>query len=157
MSPKPVKRTFAELDPEGVAASKLIALGVQLSIFFAAASVITYVLEDRLDLVFAIISAVLFAAGILLLSLGFWNGIQRSRLDDVTLTGLLAIDKTHVPAAARNKLWAAIVIQVAVAILFASLRPFTRQAFGLLVPTLGLGIATLWGSRFAAFHERDER
>jgi hypothetical protein len=157
MNSKPPTRTFAELDPEGRAASKLSAFALQVSMFFAAASILTYLLDDRLDLPFAIISAALFGGGILLLSLGFWNGIQRSRVDDVTLTGLLAIDKTHVPASARNKLWGAIVIQVVVSVLFASLRPFTQQAFGLLVPTVGLGIATLWGSRFAAFHDRGER
>jgi len=66
----------------------------------------------------------------------------------------MAIDQSHVPQSARNRLWLALLLQVGVAVLFASLRPFTQQAFGLLVPVLGLGVASLWGSRFAAFHPR---
>lgn len=144
-------------DPTSVAASRLQALSLQLTGLFGALSLLTYLLAERLDTVFAVACSVLFAIGTLLLALGFWNGIQRSRTDDVTLTGLVAVDSSHVPSSARNKLWGAIVLQIVIGVLFGSLRPFTQQAFGLLVPTLGLGFATLWGSRFAAFHERDER
>lgn len=144
-------------DPTSAGALRVITISLQLTVVFAALSLATYVLAERLDTVFAVACSVLFAIGTLLLALGFWNGIQRSRVDEVTLTGLVAVDSSHVPASARNKLWGAIVLQLVIGVLFGSLRPFTQQAFGLLVPTLGLGFATLWGSRFAAFHQRDER
>ena len=137
--------------------ARLINFGAQITVAFTLLAAITHIAAKRFDLVFAIVSTVLFAIGLGLLALGFWNGIQRSRVDEVTLSGLVSIDKTHVPTSARNRLWAMIVVQIVVGVLFASLRPFTQQAFGLLVPTFGLGIATLWGSRFAAFHPRDQR
>jgi len=133
---------------------RLVTVSVQSSIAFAVVSTLTYVLDGPLDVAYAIACTVLFVIGVWVFALGMWNGIQRSRADDVTLTGLVAIDGSHVPKPARNRLWFAVALQVVVAILFASLRPFTQQAFGLLVPVLGLGFATLWGSRFAAFHQR---
>lgn len=133
---------------------RLITFSVRSSIAFAVLSVITYVVDGGLDVVYAIVCTITFVVGVSLFALGMWNGIQRSRVDDVTLTGLVAIDRSHVPAPARNRLWLAVLVQVVVAIGLASLRPFTQQAFGLLVPVLGLGIASLWGSRFAAFHPR---
>ncbi len=144
-------------DPDSAAAQRLVTLSVQLTCVFAVLSLVTSLLAERLDPIFAIACSALFAIGTLLLALGFWNGIQRSRIDEVTLTGLVAVDSSHVPARARNMLWAAIVLQTVIGVLFGSLRPFTQQAFGLLVPTLGLGFAALWGSRFAAFHRRDDR
>lgn len=136
--------------------TQLIDLSVRSTVFFAIVSAAVYLLEDTLDVAYAIACSAIFVVAVGLFGLGMWNGIQRSRVDDVTLTGLVAIDRTHVPGSARNKLWLAIIVQLVVSIGFASLRPFTQQAFGLLVPTLGLGLATLWGSRFAVFHPREE-
>ncbi len=133
---------------------RLVKFSIRSSMAFAAATVVTYVADGSLNVVYAIGCTITFVVGVALFALGMWNGIQRSRVDDVTLTGLVAIDASHVPKATRNALWLAVLIQVVVSILFASLRPFTQQAFGLLVPVLGLGIATLWGSRFASFHAR---
>lgn len=123
---------------------------------FVLISIVTYLLDGALDRPFAVLSGITFAIGTVLLGLGLWNGIQRSRADTVTLTGLLSVDSTHVPKPIRNRFWAAIVGQTVVALVFAALRPFTEQAFGVLVPMVGLGLAALWGSRFAEFHPRDD-
>ena len=136
--------------------TSLVSLSLRVTVAFTIASALTYFFENRLDVAYAISCTVAFVIGVALFALGMWNGIQRSRVDDVTLTGLVAIDGSHVPKAQRNLLWASIVLQLAVSITFASLRPFTQQAFGLLVPMVGLGLATLWGSRFAAFHSRED-
>lgn len=132
-------------------------LSLQITAVFSVLTVVTYLLAPRLDLIYALASAILFFGGAIVLGLGFWNGIQRSKVDDVRLTGLLSVDSSHVPAAARNRLWLAVTVQIVVTFGLASLRPFTQQAFGTLVPTLGIGFATLWGSRFAQFHKREDR
>lgn len=123
---------------------------------FAVVSVLTFLTADSLDQLFAVFCGLLFFVGTILLGLGLWNGIQRSRQDSVTLAGLLSVSSAHVPSKVRNVLWAAVVVQTALAVLFAALRPFTQQAFGVLVPVLGLGMAALWGSRFAEFFPRDD-
>lgn len=135
----------------------LVRLSVWITAGFGLISVVTYLTAESLDRPFAVISGIAFAVGTILLGLGLWNGIQRSRDDEVTLTGLLSVDSTHVPAPVRNRLWGAIVAQTAIAVLFSALRPFTEQAFGVLVPMIGLGFAALWGSRFAEFHPREDR
>jgi len=135
----------------------LIKTSVVVTVLHSLLSIATYLLADRLDRAFLVISAALFVFGTGLLALGLWNGIQRSRAEEVTLAGLAALDKSHVPAKPRNVLWAMTLLQTVVAVLFASLRPFTDQAFGILVPTFGLGITLLWASRFGAFHSRSER
>lgn len=137
-------------------ADGLIRASLGSTIIFAALSVVAYLANGGFDLVFAIACAVLFVGGTLLLGLGMWNGIQRSRVDAVTLTGLLAVTASHVPTHARNLLWLSVLLQVIIAVLFGVLRPFTPQAFGLLVPIVGLGFAALWGSRFAVFHPRED-
>ncbi len=135
----------------------LAKLSLRISIAFSVFSVVTFLVAPTIDRVYSIVSATLFVLGILALGLGFWNGIQRSRVDDVRLAGLLSVDKSFVPAGIRNRLWAAVLIETVVTFTFAALRPITEQAFGVLVPTLGIGLATLWGSRFAKFHPRDRQ
>lgn len=133
-------------------------LSLQITVAFALFATITFLVrQPGLDLVFAAVSAILFFVGAGVLGLGFWNGIQRSKVDEVRIAGLLSVDKSHVSTSARNRLWLAILIQIAVTFAFAALRPFTQQAFGVLVPTLGLGFAALWGSRFAKFFPRKDR
>ena len=134
----------------------LLRVDIAVTVALCALSALTFLLAERLDLIYAALSAVLFFLGAGLMALGLWNGIQRSRVDEVTLVGLAAVSKTHVASRARNILWAMIVLQVAVTVLFASLRPFTQQAFGILAPTFGLGVAVLWGSRFGSFHPRND-
>ena len=133
-------------------------LSLQITVAFSLFAAITFLVrQPGLDVVFAIVSAILFFVGAGVLGLGFWNGIQRSKVDEVRIAGLLAVDKSFVSAKARNRLWLAILIQIVVTFGFAAGRPFTQQAFGVLVPTLGLGFAALWGSRFAKFHLRKDR
>ncbi len=136
---------------------QLADLSLRIAFFFSALTALTYVLAPRIDLAYAVVSAILFFAGTFALGLGFWNGIQRSRIDQVRLSGLLAVDTSHVPAPIRNRLWLAAIIQIVVTFGFAALRPFTQQAFGTLVPTVAVGLAALWGSRFAKFHPRDDQ
>ncbi len=123
---------------------------------FTVVSVVAWFAADTLDIAFAVFNSLVFVVGIGLFLLGFWNGVQRSRVDEVTLTGLLALGSSFVPKEPRNLLWGAVAVETVVSILFASLRPFTQQAFGLLFPMLGVGFATLWGSRAASFHPRDD-
>lgn len=136
---------------------QLLRLDLAVTALLSALTVLTFLLAESLDLVFAIVSAVLFFVGAGLLGLGLWNGIQRSRVEDVSLVGLAGISTSHVPSRARNILWAMILLQIIVTAVFASLRPFTQQAFGILAPTFGLGLAVLWSSRFGAFHPREDR
>jgi len=135
----------------------LIRLNQRVTAGFALAAIATHFASGSLDLMFAATSTALSAVGVVFALLGFWNGVQRSRVDEVSLAGLLAVDKSFVPRSARNSIWIANGSQILIAFTAAILRPFTQQVFALLVPMFGVGIATLWGSRFALFHPRDGR
>lgn len=124
---------------------------------FALATLLTHVFAESLDLTYAIYCSVLSALGVMLFLLGFWNGVQRSRIEDVNLSGLLAVAPSHVGRAAALRIWLVIVAQIAIAATGTALRPFTQQTFGLLVPMFGVGLAALWGSRYAKFHPREDR
>lgn len=136
-------------------AQGLLQLQRRSTAVFVIATVINVAADGAIDLPYAVVSSIAFAVGFLSFCIGFWNGLQRSKEDEVTLWGLLAASSAHVPAAARNTHWVAIGVQLTVAVIGASLRPFTAQAFGLLMPMMALGLAALWGSRYASFHRRD--
>ncbi len=136
------------------AARPLINAARIATVIWIVLSVATDRLADALDRPYAVVCTVLFAVGISLFLLGFWNGVQRSRVDEVTLPGLLAVSTTNVPRSVRNDVWLIVAIQVIVAVATGSLRPFTEQAFALLVPMLGIGVAALVGSRVGQFHPR---
>ncbi len=127
-----------------------------VTIGFTALTILTHATAATLDRAYAVVASVLFVIGIGLFALGFWNGVQRSRTELVTMSGLLAVNTGNVTASARRRVWSAVTAQIVVAVVAAIVRPFTAQAFGLLVPVFGIGIATLWGSRNAVFHLRDD-
>jgi hypothetical protein len=54
----------------------------------------------------------------------------------------------------RTNLLGALAAQVAVAVLTASVRPYTTLAFGTLVPVYGLGLCGLWAARHGSFGSR---
>lgn len=138
-------------------AQGLLRLQWQATLVFVAATVLNVLTDGAIDIPYAVLCTIAFVVGFIAFSLGFWNGLQRSKEEEVTLWGLVAASSTHVPARARTIHWASIVTQLVGAVVAASLRAFTPQAFGLLVPMLGLGLAGLWGSRYASFHPRDHR
>ncbi|MGI9607713.1 MAG: hypothetical protein ACR2P0_16410 [Acidimicrobiales bacterium] len=137
-------------------AGQLLRVNSGVTAGFTALAALTHLADGPFDVLFAAMCALLFAAGIGTFLLGFWNGVQRSRVDDVTLVGLLAVSTAFVQKTPRNRLWIANGLQILIALVAASVRPFTAQAFSVLVPMFGVGIAALWGSRHATFHPRDD-
>ena len=73
--------------------------------------------------------------------------IERSRTEEIELSSLFFL-KESAPAKVRQALLGLMTVQVVVAIVTASVRPFTSLAFGVLAPVWGLGIITLWSGRY---------
>lgn len=95
-------------------------------------------------------SALLFLAGAVLFVVGFVVGAGRSRDDTVTMAGMIWLVDAAPPDIAR-RLRLLIVGQVVIACLAAIARPFTVLAFGILVPTFGLGLVVWYAARFGQF------
>ncbi len=101
----------------------------------------------------AVVSLVLFAAGIVAFLIAFAIAVGRSRIDAIGIGGLFFLAGSS-PKPVQRSMMAALALQTVVAFGAAFARPFTALAFGILVPMLGIGLAGLWGARYGRFDPR---
>ena len=121
---------------------------------FAAWSVAAVVFTDALDTVAAGLDLGAFAAGIALFMVSFAQVVGRSRHERIDVVGVYFLVGSA-PSTVRRHLLGALAIQVVVAVLSAAIRPYTRVAFGVLVPMLGLALCGLWAARHGTFPARE--
>jgi hypothetical protein len=100
-----------------------------------------------------IVDLVLFAAGCLAFVATLLRAADRSRREVLSLPGIWWLSGSA-PAAMRRPLLGALGVEIVVALVTASVRPFTGLAFGVLVPVYGLGLAGLWAARMGTFPPR---
>jgi hypothetical protein len=120
---------------------------------FVIVAVAAAIVPDSLAVVAVVIDLLLFAVGLIAFAVTLLRAAARSRTDEISLAGLWWLTGTA-PAPVRRALLGAFGVQVVVALATASARPFTGLAFGVLVPTYGLGLAGLWGARRGSFPSR---
>jgi hypothetical protein len=110
---------------------------------------------DRLAPAAVVVDLALFAVGCGAFVVSFVRAAARSREELVSLAGVYGL--AGAPAPVRRALFGALGVQVVVALATAAVRPFTALAFGILVPTLGIGLAGVWGARHGRFPPRPPR
>ncbi len=120
-----------------------------------AAAAVGVAAPDSFGPLTAVVSGGLFAVGVIAFLWGYANGVVRSREEKITLGGLFFLSHTA-PPVVRFRLRAALGIQVVVAVVAASVRPYTSVAFAVLAPMYGLGLLALWGARYGTFFPRDD-
>ncbi len=105
----------------------------------------------------------LFMVGVFAFLWGFWNAIQRSREEEVSVTQLFLLFGPGTPATVRRMMLSMLAIQVVAAFATAIWRldgpdgsPGSSLAVGLLVPMFGLGMNGLWAAYHADFGPRLE-
>lgn len=103
----------------------------------------------------AVLDIMFFAAGCVLFIWSFLVVVARSRHEVVSVPGTWFLTGGVAPAAVRRVLLGPLAVQTVVALVTASVRPFTPLAFGVLVPTFGLGLCGLWAARHGTFPARD--
>ena len=103
----------------------------------------------------------LFAVGVFGFLWGFWNAVQRSRDEEVSVTQLYLLLGAGTPKEVRRKMLLLLLIQVVAALGTAIWRidgpdgsPGSSLAVGLLVPMFGLGLNGLWAAYHADFGKR---
>ena len=99
------------------------------------------------------VSLVLFALGSLAFVRTIFLAAERSRRELLSVAGLWLLADSA-PAPVRRRLLGATGVQVVVALVGASLRPFTPLAFGVLAPIYGLGLCGLWAATAGTFPVR---
>ena len=109
----------------------------------------------------AVTAMALFSIGVFVFLWGFWNAVQRSREEEVSVTQLYMLLGTATPAGVRRPMLLALAVQVVTAFATAVWRingpdgsPGSSLAVGLLVPMFGLGMNGLWAAYHAEFGPR---
>ena len=130
------------------------------TVVFVVVAIASAVALSQLKEVVVVVSGVLFLLGCAAFLWAFAIAVERSRTDNIGIGGLFFL-MGSAPRSVQVRLLGAFGLQVVVAVATAALRPFTSQAFAVLAPMFGLGVAGLWGARFGTFGPRptddDER
>ena len=150
----PTRSTHDEDDDveQGAGLVQLSFVGTGMLLVAALAGIAS---PDGGGLLTAWVSGALFAVGVVLFLWGYAVGVARSRDEQITLSGLFFLSGTA-PEVVRFRLRLAFAVQVAIAVVAASVRAYTAVAFAVLAPMLGLGAMAMWGARHGAFEPKDD-
>lgn len=138
------------------AGDAIIRLNLILTAAFAlTASYAAAVFSTTSQWVGAVTAMVLFMIGVFTFLWSYWNAVQRSRHDEISVTQLYLLMGSAIPAQVRRTMNLTLIVQFATAISTTLARPDgpdgnpgSSLAVGFLVPMLGFGLNGLW----AAFH-----
>jgi hypothetical protein len=122
------------------------------TVAFAVASVMAVASEAAAGFV-AVFDLILFALGVLAFARTLLLAASRSRTDELSVAGIWFLNGSA-PRPIQVWLLGCLAVQVVVAVVAASLRPYTSVAFGVLVPMFGLGLSGLWAARSGTFPPR---
>ena len=117
---------------------------------FTVSAVSAAIAPSTLGTPVAVLDLLLFVVGLAAFAAALVRAAARSRHDELSVSGLFLLTGSA-PVAVRRALLGALAVQTVVAVATAAARPFTPLAFGVLVPTLGLGACGLWAARHGTF------
>jgi len=138
---------------EDLPGARLIRTSDVVTVAFSVVAVASALALDRLKGLIVVVSLVLFAVGCVTFLWAFAIAVNRSRTDAIGIGGLFFLQDSA-PRPVQVRLLGALAVQVVVAVATAAVHPFTSQAFAVLAPMFGLGMAGLWGARYGHFEPR---
>jgi lysylphosphatidylglycerol synthetase-like protein (DUF2156 family) len=143
--------------PDAIVSSNL----ALTAIFAATATYSAVVFSTAAQWIGAVTAMVLFTIGVAAFLWSYWNAVQRSRTDEISVTQLYLLLGSAIPAPVRRTMNAALLIQFLVAIVTTVARPDgpdgnpgSSLAVGFLVPMLGFGLNGLWAAYYGNFATR---
>ena len=139
-----------------VAGDALIRADVAATILFGVTATYAAVsFSTTAQWVGAVTALALFAVGVFAFLWAYWNAVQRSRTDEISVVQLYLLLGPPTPPLVRRTMLGALTVQVVVALATTFSRPNgpdgnpgSSLAVGFLVPMLGFGLNGLW----AAYH-----
>jgi hypothetical protein len=126
------------------------------TVVFVVVAVAAAISRPTFSTLAVVVSLALFAAGCVAFLWAYAVAVGRSRVDAIGMGGLFFLQGSA-PRRVQLLLIGATAVQVVVAFATAALHPFTTQAFVILAPMYGLGLAGLWGARHGTFEPRKDR
>ena len=138
---------------EDLPGARLIRTSDVVTVAFSVVAVASALALDRLKVLIVVVSLVLFAVGCVTFLWAFAIAVNRSRTDAIGIGGLFFLQDSA-PRPVQVRLLGALAVQVVVAVATAAVHPFTSQAFAVLAPMFGLGMAGWWGARYGHFEPR---
>jgi len=135
---------------------RILRFDVYATVVFAVVSLLEAVLPEPLVVLSVPLDLVLFVVGCGAFLWAYAVAVGRSRYEVLTMGGVFFPGRDVVPAGAVRVLRLCLLAQVVVAVVAASVRPFTPSAFAVLVPMLGVGLMALYGARYGRFPAKDE-
>ena len=112
----------------------------------------------------AVTALVLFAAGVFAFLWSYYNAVQRSRTEELSVMQLYLLLGPPTPSPVRRTMLTALAVQLGVGVGTALARPNgldgtpgTSLALGVLVPMFGLGMNGLWAAYHGSFPPRAEK
>jgi hypothetical protein len=137
---------------------------VGTAVFVVTAVLAAVFFTTALQWVGAITALALFAIGVFCFLWAYVHAVQRSREDDITVTGLYFLAGSPTPSPIRRPMLALLAVQVLTAAATTSARlegpdgdPGSSLAVGFLVPMLGFGLNGLWAALHGQFQPRRVR
>lgn len=141
--------------PDGAKGRGILAFAWLSTAAFAVTATLAAISPSTFLRVVAVtVALVAFGIGMIVFLFAYLQAIGRSRYDVISVVGVYLLVGKVAPAPVRRSLFAALAVQVVVALTTASVRPYTSLAFGVLVPLLGVALCGLWSARFGDFPER---
>jgi hypothetical protein len=159
----PAPTVAAAYAPERLAGDVVIRADLAGTLLFGVtAAIAAIVFTSVWQWVAAITALVLFAVGVFAFLWSYWNAVQRSRTDEISVTGLYFLLGPAIPSRVRRTMLLTLVLQVVIALVTALARsegtdgrPGTSLALGFLVPMFGFGLNGLWAAYHGDFPPRD--
>ncbi len=131
--------------------------------FAATATYAAAVFSTTAQWVGAITAMLLFTVGVFAFLWSYWNAVQRSRSDEISVTQLYLLMGSAIPGPVRRTMNVILVAQFSIAISTTLARPDgpngnpgSSLAVGFLVPMLGFGLNGLWAASHGNFSTRTD-
>jgi hypothetical protein len=108
-----------------------------------------------------IVSVALFALGCVAFVISFLRAAERSRRDEIGVANLYLLTGETAPPSVKRTMSAALAVQIVACLAFGAIGfsglgtdEVNPMAFGILVPTFGLGLNGMWAARHGRFGPR---
>lgn len=146
-------------DPDG---DLIVRVDVVATVWFVlTAAVSVWIFDGAALWIGAVTALTLFLVGVVTFLWAFYVAVQRSRVEEISVTQLFMLLGDVAPAAVRRVMLSLLAVQVAVGLGAALARPDSSDgtpgsslALGVLVPMFGLGMNGLWGAYHGQFGPR---